>query len=221
MEATGTQRRKHAQPEASAPTGGRHPAMGGRPGPAATAGASARQGGPRGRRREVPTLLPSSLPPRPGGGLPKEGGGSGADTAAERGRARPAGWTPARPRSHRTRWAPGPVGKRSEPRTGAARPAAVVPGGSRIPPRRGGGPPLSRRPAPGVAPGPPQPPSPLLSGAAAAGACSKEAGSWEGFLSGQQRVEDGPIRSLPAVGGGVGGEREGLLRVRDSGNGRR
>lgn len=93
---------------------------------AATASASAGQGGPRGRRREAPTLPPLSLPPPPhpgrAGASTREGsGGGGADPAAERGRARPAGWTPARPGPALTVRAGCRVRLESEVRRGPAR----------------------------------------------------------------------------------------------------
>lgn len=168
--------------------------------------------GPEAGRTEAPTPLLPSLPLRstPAGREPpprrrrqqQRRGGPGS-------RARV---SPARPRSHRTRWAPGPAGKRSAPRNGGGRPTAGV-GGSRARHRGEPPPPPPRRPAP--APSPP-PPSPPLSGAAAAAARSKEAGSWAGFLTGQRRVEDGPIRSRSVVGGGGWGGKGFTARAREA-----
>lgn len=120
-------------------------------------------------------------------------------------------WTPARPHSHRTRWAPGPAGKRSAPRSGRARPA-VGAGGSRA---RRGSEPTPRPPrgrAPRAAPDPP-PPSPPLSGPAAAAGAFQRGGVLR-RLPYWPAAEGGRTNQKPLCRGWEGGRGEEALTAR-------
>lgn len=142
----------------------------------------------RGPTRRV---LPASLPARTGlsAATPKQAGATGRNGRQSEVDGRPAGWTRAQPSSHRTRWAPGPAGKRSARQPGAERPAAG-PGGPR-----------ARREAPHAAPAPP--PSPRCRALRRQQVLKRRGPEPASHWPAPPLY--GPIRGGSAVGGGVGG----------------